>query len=70
MLAGEFTPGFKLGLHHKDLTICKSMLENVSENSLPILEMTLVHYQRLMEQGYGDEDISALFRLKQEQFRK
>ena len=70
MLAGEFTPGFKLGLHHKDLTICKSMLENVSENSLPILEMTLIHYQRLMDQGYGDEDISALYHLKQEQFRK
>jgi 3-hydroxyisobutyrate dehydrogenase len=70
MLAGEYTPGFKLGLHHKDLTICQAMLKNVTETSLPILEMTLVHYQRLMEQGYGDEDISALFRLKQEQFRK
>lgn len=70
MLAGEYTPGFKLGLHHKDLTICQAMLKNVTETSLPILEMTLAHYQRLMEQGYGDEDISALFRLKQEQFRK
>ncbi len=70
MLAGEFTPGFKLGLHHKDLTICQAMLKNVTETSLPILEMTLVHYQRLMEQGHGDEDISALFRLKQEQFGK
>jgi 3-hydroxyisobutyrate dehydrogenase len=70
MLAGEFTPGFKLGLHHKDLTICQSMLKNVTDKSLPILEMTLIHYQKLMEQGFGDEDISALFRLKQEQFKK
>jgi 3-hydroxyisobutyrate dehydrogenase len=29
-----------------------------------MVEMTLVHYERLIEQGYGDEDISALFRLK------
>ena len=70
MLAGNFTPGFKLGLHHKDLSICQSMLKNVSENSLPILEMTLIHYQRIMDQGYGDEDISTLFRLKKEQFKQ
>jgi 3-hydroxyisobutyrate dehydrogenase len=70
MLAGKFIPGFKLGLHHKDLSICQAMLKNVSENSLPILEMTLIHYQRLMDQGHADEDISALFRLKQEMFRK
>lgn len=70
MLAGNFTPGFKLGLHHKDLSICQSMLKNVSGNSLPILEMTLIHYKRLMEQGYGDEDISSLFRLKKELFKQ
>ena len=35
---------------------------------LPIVEMTLVHYQRLMEQGHGDEDISALFRQKKTLF--
>ena len=27
--------------------------------------MTLIHYQKLMDEGHGDEDISALFRLKQ-----
>ena len=70
MLANDYTPGFKLALHHKDLSICQAMLKNVSENSLPILEMTLLHYQRLMDQGFGDEDISALFRLKKEQFNQ
>jgi 3-hydroxyisobutyrate dehydrogenase len=64
MLAGTYEPGFKLGLHHKDLTICQSMTKSISENPLPIIEMTLLHYQRLMDEGYGDEDISALFRLK------
>jgi 3-hydroxyisobutyrate dehydrogenase len=26
--------------------------------------MTLIHYRRLMQAGFGDEDISALFREK------
>lgn len=64
MLNGTYEPGFKLGLHHKDLTICQSMTKSISDNALPIIEMTLIHYQRLMNEGYGDEDISALFRLK------
>jgi 3-hydroxyisobutyrate dehydrogenase len=29
-----------------------------------MVEMTLVHYERLMREGHGDEDISALYRLK------
>lgn len=70
MLADNYTPGFKLGLHHKDLSICKAMLANRTDVTLPIVEMTLIHYQRLMEAGYADEDISALFRLKRQQFRE
>ena len=70
MLADNYTPGFKLALHHKDLSICKTMLENVCDTNLPMIEMTLIHYQRLMEQGFGDEDISALFRLKKAQLVK
>lgn len=65
MLAGTYEPGFKLALHHKDLSICQSMTKSISENALPTIEMTLIHYQRLMDEGYGDEDISALFRLKE-----
>lgn len=65
MLAGNFEPGFKLALHQKDLKICQTMAKNTSDKAWPMVEMTLLHYQKLMEQGYGDEDISALFRLKQ-----
>ncbi len=67
MLADSYAPGFKLALHHKDLGICQAMLENACNASLPMIEMTLIHYQRLMEQGFGDEDISALYRLKKAQ---
>lgn len=65
MLAGTYEPGFKLALHYKDLEICQAMARSLGENTLPIIEMTLIHYQKLMDEGYGDEDISALFRLKQ-----
>lgn len=64
MLQGNYAPGFRLALHHKDLEICKAMAESNGGKSWPMLEMTLIHYQKLMDQGYGDEDISALFRLK------
>jgi 3-hydroxyisobutyrate dehydrogenase len=67
MLNGIFEPGFKLSLHHKDLEICRRMASQASGVSLPMVEMTLLHYQRLMDEGHGDEDISALFRLKQRQ---
>ena len=66
MLAGNYEPGFKLALHHKDLLICQSMTNSISDNDLPIIEMTLLHYRRLIDEGFGDEDISTLFRLKQE----
>ena len=70
MLAGNYAPGFKLALHHKDLAICQAMLQDACDAKLPMIEMTLIHYQRLMEQGFGDEDISALFRLKKAQLVK
>ena len=67
MLANDNDTGFKLNLHHKDLTICKAMLEELDSVSLPLVDTTLRQYERLMEQGYGDEDISALYRLKRPQ---
>jgi len=66
MLQGNYKPGFKVKLHHKDLLLCNKMIEDLGENRLPIIEMTLIHYQRLIDQGYGEEDISALFRSKQQ----
>lgn len=67
MCKGVFDPGFRLTLHHKDLKICQAMAAE-HEVKLPTVEMTLVHYERLMEQGFGDEDISTLFRMKKAMF--
>jgi 3-hydroxyisobutyrate dehydrogenase len=70
MTRGEYAPGFRVALHKKDLDICREMAEAIAEHDmrLPVIEMTRVHYARLIEQGFGDEDISALFRLKRALF--
>lgn len=70
MTHGKFEPGFKVALHHKDLGLCRKMAEKITEgdNRLPIVEMTMLHYQRLMDEGFGDEDISSLYRLKRKLF--
>ncbi len=63
MTQGTFDPGFKLALHHKDLLICQQMAEQ-AHSACPLTESTLHDYHNLMQQGFGDEDISALYRLK------
>jgi 3-hydroxyisobutyrate dehydrogenase len=63
MTQGEFSTGFKLALHHKDLKIAQAMAAQVGV-ATPLTDMTITDYQQLMADGYGDEDISALYRLK------
>jgi 3-hydroxyisobutyrate dehydrogenase len=63
MISGEYPPGFKVRLHHKDLNICRRMAER-RDGRLPLTDETLSDYESLMEQGWGDDDISALYRLK------
>lgn len=58
-----FQPGFKLALHHKDLLICEAMAQGL-DFELPLTTQTRRDYAELMAQGHGDEDISALYRLK------
>ncbi|BCO32515.1 tartronate semialdehyde reductase [Thiohalobacter sp. COW1] len=63
MTQGRFEPGFRLGLHHKDLAICRAMAEALGME-LPLVNRTLADYRQLMQDGFGDEDISALYRMK------
>ena len=63
MTRSTFEPGFKLRLHHKDLRICQSMAKHLG-TTLPLTDITESHYRDLMDAGYGEEDISALYRLK------
>jgi 3-hydroxyisobutyrate dehydrogenase len=67
MCNGTFDPGFRVALHHKDLKICQAMLA-ADGVQLPMVEMTLGQYEQLMAEGHGDEDISALYRVKRPLF--
>lgn len=64
MIAGEYDIGFKVNLHHKDLGICLKMAKQNPKANLPLVEQTVKDYETLMEQGFGDEDISSLYRLR------
>lgn len=63
MVQNQFNPGFKVALHLKDLNICLDMADNVGLE-LELTKMTRDHYLELLAGGFGDEDISALYRLK------
>jgi 3-hydroxyisobutyrate dehydrogenase len=65
----SYPAGFKVRLHEKDLKICRAMAARHGAQ-LPLIEMTLLHYRRLIEQGHGEEDISTLFRLKEALFKE
>ncbi len=63
MIRGSFPAGFRVRLHAKDLGICRAMAAEKGA-TLPVVESMLAEYAQLIEQGYGDEDISADYRLK------
>jgi 3-hydroxyisobutyrate dehydrogenase len=62
MANGRFPAGFRVRLHDKDLKICRDMAAKRGA-TLPVVESTLAQYERLIAQGFGDEDISAVYRL-------
>jgi len=63
MLRNEFSVGFKLGLLHKDLCIVQG-LARAAGTDTSVIDKSLADYASLMAEGHGDEDISALIRLK------
>ena len=69
MVGGRYAPGFKVALHHKDLAIAREMAAARGAQPLSVVEETLRDYASLMESGHGEEDISALYRLKSAGFR-
>jgi 3-hydroxyisobutyrate dehydrogenase len=67
MIRGSYPPGFKVRLHAKDLGICREMAARFGV-TLPVVEQVLGVYDELIARGYGDEDISAAYRLSAELF--
>jgi len=63
MAHNEFPAGFRVRLHDKDLRICREMAAEHGAR-LPVVESTLEEYGHLIAEGFGDEDISSIYRLK------
>jgi 3-hydroxyisobutyrate dehydrogenase len=68
MVRGSYPAGFRVRLHAKDLGICQDMAARFGV-TLPVVERMLDEYAELVARGYGDEDISATYRLKSELFQ-
>lgn len=66
---GTYPAGFRVRLHLKDLGICRDMAARFGV-ALPVVERMLAEYTELIARGYGDEDISATYRLKAELFER
>jgi len=67
MARGSYPAGFRVRLHAKDLKICHDMAARFGV-ALPTVERMLGEYAELTARGFGDEDISATYRLKAELF--
>lgn len=63
MARGDYPAGFRVRHHDKDLRICRQMAAKHGAK-LPMVEATIRDYERLLESGHGEEDISTIFRLK------
>jgi 3-hydroxyisobutyrate dehydrogenase len=63
MMESRFDVGFKSSLLLKDLLICQELAQEL-DISMPTVEASIKDYQKLVELGAGDHDISGLIRLK------
>src|SRR5258706_18972 len=63
MLRNEFAGGFKAALLHKDLGIVRKIAQQVGTDH-SIVDKSLTDLAELMAQGRGDEEHSAVIRLK------
>jgi 3-hydroxyisobutyrate dehydrogenase/2-hydroxy-3-oxopropionate reductase len=62
MLMAHYPLGFRMALHHKDLGIALDAAGDVNLD-LPVTQLVANLENDLLEQGYGNEDVSALHRL-------
>ena len=68
MLQGHYPLGFRLSLHHKDLCIALDAAKTV-QLDLPITTLVEQLELDLIQNGHGDEDVSALHRWNQRRKR-
>ena len=64
MLDNDFKPGFKLGLHQKDMRIVMEAAQQ-SGSAVPAAAMVTQHFKSLMSEGAADLDSSAVIKVLQ-----
>jgi 3-hydroxyisobutyrate dehydrogenase len=67
MANNNFPAGFRVRLHEKDLKLCRDMAAKHGAK-LPVVESVIGQYEELVADGFGDEDISAIYRLASKLF--
>lgn len=67
MIDHAYPAGFRVRLHHKDLSICRAMAAEHGA-TLSVVEALLRDYDALIREGHGEEDISAVHRLTERLF--
>ena len=65
-LEHDFTPGFKVDLHHKDLEIALASAGQANVD-LTLAAITQQMFRQLRAEGRGDEDHSALLSVVEQQ---
>lgn len=65
MVRGAYPLGFRTRLHRKDLGIALASAEELGV-TMPVAELVAGLEARLIEQGYGDEDVSNIARTVRE----
>lgn len=61
MIRGEYPLGFRTRLHHKDLGIALAAAQDLGV-TLPVTQLVEGLEAKLIEQGYGEEDVSNIAR--------
>ncbi len=62
MIDDDYPLGFKISLHRKDLAIALDLAAR-NGSDLPVTSLAAVFEDELIDQGYGDDDNSALARI-------
>lgn len=62
MITDDYTPGFKAKLHHKDLQIAVTTIQQLGLE-LPGTQLAASYMQQLVEQGFGEVDSAALAKI-------
>lgn len=64
MINQSFIPGFGASLMLKDVKLTREHAESIGLD-LPQLKLATERYQKLIDNGHGDEDMAAIYRLYQ-----